>query len=189
MTIINPIILGVQLPTGDYDDALREALLQAERFFDSYGMLLDLRPIEKYATTAIDSPLANPWTQVAQFCQWLLETDEKAVVFLEGWDVPGNRGWGGNPVAVLGEYAIRILVSKGTPEAIVDDGITGGIIGHEIGHVLGYGHDLVYPNNIMWTGCYNFPNTYPSLAMTDAARGGSPARLMGTHDDGPCPLS
>lgn len=104
----------------------------------------------------------NPWPQTLA---WLNEQPFYApflaprdlyVVYLYGWS-RGTVGWGGRPLAVVGDYALNALASVGSPDSIWDDQFAGNLVMHEEGHSMGLDHDFQTPGAVMgygWKG-YN----------------------------------
>lgn len=168
MTKVRTFILRKASSRG-YTPALKEALGLVNLFWSAYGYPLEITEPEVYHIEGIDLTSSNPWYDVYNAVQGLYTPPEKVLVILEGWDIVGSLGWGGDPLAVVGEYTVQRFLTIGSPEHIVDDWPAVGILAHELGHVLGFSHDLTKLNNVMWSGLYNFPETYPPQAVIDLA--------------------
>lgn len=169
---LRTIVVGKTMPVEDYVTPLEKVLHDVALFYHAAGYDIDHKPIELMVHT-FNVLQENPWNDVLTWVHVALARQwpppDKYLVLLEDWSWSAH-GWGLDPLAVLGKNSCDVLLTMGTPETIVDDNIAAGIVAHEVGHVLGYPHDLVTPNNVMWSGCYLFPECYPSKEMTEAGR-------------------
>ena len=138
-----------------------ELVRNCQLWWASKGVYLECPPIELVRTHPIDVTGDNPWNQALSW--WLgrpeYTVDGLAVVLLHGWDSQLYIGWGGRPLALVGDYAIKRLLSRPTtPDdptdaadgaAIVDDWVAGELLLHEEGHALGLSHDFTTPGAVM----------------------------------------
>ena len=160
MIRIHPLVLSIDglatLPAAA--DAL---FANCDLWWESKGVIVDHSPLKSYQFDVISSE-ENPWYRVKN---WLgshgfsMTSEDVYLVFLSGWNHPAYGGWGGKPLAVVGDTTLRFLYSVGSPEALVDDTLAGYIVCHEIGHTFGLPHDFNTQNSVMgygWPSGYNF---------------------------------
>lgn len=168
-------------------DELSEALALVKRFYDACGLPITLLPVTiEQMPGSIDLTAENPWNQVYPLVQGRFVEGTSLLVLLDGWTSPSLYvGWGGYPLAVVGDYALSRLRSISRHAntwadavATVDDGEAAGLIAHEVGHCLGFGHDFSN-RNIMsgWWVDFVTGTCVPSRAMVDAHREPAAARL------------
>lgn len=127
-----------------YREALQKAIVLADQWWMARGIQMINPDINVVVGHSLDLYTSNPWYDVRNWLnsQGYDVSKEKFVVYLHGWNNNNYLGWGGNTLAVVGDWVYRALESLGTPEAIVDDWAAGYIIMHEFGHVLGLTHDF-----------------------------------------------
>ncbi len=190
--LIRPILIASGAPPSEaYVEPFQRALTGENgiaKFFASYAMPVEFEPIQRLVYTGpVDyRTLDNPWNAIYGFLQPITVP---VVAVLVDWVEQSAYGWGGYPLAIVGQYAASRLLTTGTPEALVDDFHAMGLMAHEVSHCMGFAHDLIHPNNIMWTGLYRWPECVPSAAMADARRGiaAAPMRKLTIFLDSPCP--
>lgn len=197
MTLLPIVVQPPHRKLPGYLRALDKSLNDCKLWWATCGYFFIVEPPMLLETNDINLTLQNPWNEVYSYLndQGVFKPGRKMVALLEGWD---GRGWGGNPLALVGDWAIERVKSTGNPSAVMDDYAAAGVIGHELGHVFGMGHDLTFPQSIMWSACYDFPNNVylrpewiqrPETFQTQVSRlasVGTPYRLGAM--DGPCPL-
>ena len=184
---------------GTYGDALSKVLDDAELWWASKGVELSHEDptVQQYA---IDPAEQNPWYRTLA---WLNErgfpTDGSILYLcvLDGWDNPSVAGWGGRPLALVGEWFLRAIESSGNPEAIVDDWQAGYVVMHEQGHAMGLPHDFARPCCVMGYGFCGFnallydmrpvppdPTAGPGIPLPCELRpGGNPSAVSEQVDD------
>lgn len=158
LNVVHPIVLGQALSDlTPIREPLERVLRRCELWWESKGVYLLHGSVLTLAGHDIDTSLENPWQQTrARITQERLPAGHLSLVFLHGWDDYRWAGWGGPPMAVVGEWAMRLLASVGSPDAIWDDEYTGFLVMHEIGHALGLPHDFSDPNYLMSYGYRGF---------------------------------
>ena len=145
-----------------------DSLLQnCDLWWNMYGVDIDYQGVIIREAT-LNYTNDEPYNEVLNW--WLYQPEysvsKVCVVFMQGWDSQKYIGWGGRPLAVVGDYALNRIVSEGTPDAIVDDWEAGQLILFEEGHALGLPHDLSDDNLIMSYGHARF-NSYLGQAASD----------------------
>lgn len=116
--------------------------VDCRNWWSSKGVFIEFTEAESLITTdEINYTLPNPWYQTKDYLD-LNSRYGYHLVFLNDWNDPNYAGWGGYPLAVGGEWALRALESVGSPDAIVDDWKAGYLVLHEIGHAFGLPHDF-----------------------------------------------
>lgn len=159
MYVIHPVLLfSAVTEPQPYREPLERVLRDCELWLEAQGIYALLASVKCLYGHAIDTDQENPWYQVREhIAQQGYPSDHLVLVFLAGWDDPQWAGWGGPPLAVVGDWALRALASIGSPDAIIDDRLAGNLCLHEIGHALGLPHRFDVPCDIMsydWCG-YN----------------------------------
>ena len=169
--IIRPVLIATSdMPSEAYAAPFELALTGSNgivRFFDSYGMPLEFAPIERLTYTGpVDyRTLDNPWYELYRFLQPI---DVPVLAVVVDWVEQSAYGWGGYPLAMVGQYAASRLLTVGTPEALVDDFHAMGLMGHEVSHCMGFGHSDPSRRDILNQGLYDWPECYPSPDMVQA---------------------
>lgn len=94
--------------------------------------------------TQINVHQDNPWYDTLNWlnAQPFYVPTDLYVVHLYGWYSASYAGWGGRPLAVVGDYELNALASVGNPDSIWDDTKAGFLVMHEEGHALGLQHDF-----------------------------------------------
>lgn len=141
-----------------YEAALARLQADTDLWWNSKGVDLEHPPVLTIRGHDINVYQENPWPQTLA---WLNSQVPHApgclyVVYLYGWS-RGTVGWGGRPLAVVGDYALNALASVGSPDSIWDDQFAGNLVMHEEGHSMGLDHDFQTPCALLgygWCG-YN----------------------------------
>lgn len=150
MNVIHPVLLTPSIEDVQrYREPLERLLRRSELWWESYGVYLYHAGIKALWGHQMDLMRENPWHETRQrMAQEGYPEGHGFLVFLRGWNDPRWAGWGGPGLAVVGDWALSVLASLGSPEALVDDDFAGKLVLHETGHVLGLGHNFKEP-----TGC------------------------------------
>lgn len=160
-TIVHPTVIvsdPLTFSAPALEPPLMKALYSAMQWWEMYGLWVYYAPLKLVWLTEsgrepIDLTMNNPWGKVYQ--NVIGDTGlgvpphHKHLVFLQGWDNQSYLGWGGDPLALVGEYVLRAFLSMGAPEAIMDDVLARNVVLHETGHVLGLSHDAPGTGGIM----------------------------------------
>lgn len=163
--MVNQLGIFLTVPTkhiilGDYPDLpkLKDLLYSCDQWWLSKGVDLVFPEVERRPNADINTASDNPWPQTLNW--WINQPDYDVntllVVFLVGWDSQKVIGWGGRPLALVGEYALQRIASVGTPDSLVDDWSAGKLLLHEEGHALGLPHDFDTVGAVMGYGHEGF---------------------------------
>lgn len=187
-TYMHPIVLFDDLAHfEDYREPLEKVLRAVQVWWELHGYYIGMGGIKiPRVDHGLDLTAANPHAAVTTLVYdhnlvslGEIEREEhKFLVLLRGWDNPQYAGWGGGRLSLVGELALRALLTTGSPDAIMDDSMASGLIAHEVGHTLGFAHSLA---GIMSWGWVNFPNV-------ELAQGSFVGRLMSVMEPVPCPI-
>lgn len=142
-----------------YEAALNRLAHNNDLWWTSKGVDLTTTPNKTHLEGTIDRNLENPWYETFNWLQVqnFYDPSQLYVVFLKDWYSVNYAGWGGRPLAVVGDYALNAFASANSPEGIWDDTKAGYLVMHEQGHAMGLQHDFNTRDAIMsydWKG-YN----------------------------------
>ena len=161
------ILIPENAEATSYEPHLGNLLHYCDLWWQMYGIDIDYSSVivrEARLNTANDEPyneVLNWWLYQPEY-----DVAKTCVVFLKNWDSQKYIGWGGRPLAVVGDYALNRVLSSGSPDAITDDWTAGQLILHEEGHALGLPHDFSDDHLIMSYGHHKF-NSYLGQAAQD----------------------
>ena len=159
IAVIQPILLlpasGIDVQgRNDLYGLATQVLRPLEEFWERNGQLALLRT-PTIETADFDLVDAYPWDNLQDYFirQGRAVTEsEHVLVFLAGWTHPRWAGWGGNGIALVGDYFFQLARGGDSFDAAA------GLAAHELGHTFrGAGHKAIdlTPPDIMgawWHG-------------------------------------
>ena len=177
MNVIHPVIL-LKSPedTYRYQERLEKLLRRCELWWESKGYFLYHASIKVLWGHDVALGAENPWGQVWSRIvdgENYPPKDSLSLVFLKGWSDPRWAGWGGRPLAVVGDWALDVIESADT----WDDEHAGKLLLHEAGHALGFPHNFTGGTDVMDYTWHGFNSTLEQLAPTDTIAGCEFGRL------------